>query len=138
MNTYKNELSDSQGFTLIELIIVIALIAIIGAMLIPSFSETTKRAKIKTDINSLRVIQNAIDLYEIETNKKLDSLDTLSNTGYLPNKPLTQYENATYNILKSDEKKTLAVYDYKDDGFIEKYIKNLDMIEIKDNLLYLK
>lgn len=130
---YNNE----DGFTLIELIIVIAIIAIIGAMLIPNFKETTDRAKIKTDINGLRVIQNAIDLYEVETNDTLTGLTNLISSGYLSEMPKTQYKDTEYSISKIDSG-TKATYVYSNDGFIDKYISTLDTIKIKDNSLYLK
>ena len=56
----------SSGFTLIELIIVLAIVAIIGAILIPNFLATTDRARLRSDIQSARVLQNAFDLHNIE------------------------------------------------------------------------
>ena len=56
----------SKGFTLLELLIALAVLAIIAAILIPNFSVTTDRARLRSDIQSARVIQNAIDLYNAE------------------------------------------------------------------------
>jgi prepilin-type N-terminal cleavage/methylation domain-containing protein len=100
----KERLSNESGFTMIELIIVIALIAIIGAMLVPSFAETTARSRIKTDINGLTTIQNAVDLYEAETGKKITSIaagsriNTLTTMGYLKSGVKAQQSGGTYEI----------------------------------------
>lgn len=129
-----------NGFTMIELIVVIALIAIISAILVPSFSEITKKSKIKTDINSLITIQNAVDLYEIETNKPPTSIQELISNGYISKEPTPQYTASSYAINASIvTNTTLAVYVYKsDDIFISNYIKTLDNIVIKDTNIYLK
>lgn len=138
MKKFKNE----KGFTMIELIIVIALIAIIGAMLVPSFSETVKRTKIKTDINSLRTIQNAVDLYESETNTEVKDIKELSDNGYLPKIPKTQYTNsATSYKLEKVKEHTTVVYSYTaSDDFISNYISTLSetLEKVGDNSVYLK
>lgn len=48
-----------KGFTLIELIIVIAIIAILAAVAIPKFGQITRDANIKTDIATAKTIHSA-------------------------------------------------------------------------------
>ncbi|MCL2405686.1 MAG: prepilin-type N-terminal cleavage/methylation domain-containing protein [Defluviitaleaceae bacterium] len=57
---------SNKGFTLIELLIALAIIAIIAAILIPNFFVTTDRARLRSDIQSARVIQSAVELYRAE------------------------------------------------------------------------
>lgn len=79
-----------NGFTLIELAIVLAVIAIVGAVILPNFLSTTDRARLKSDIQSARVLQNAADLYDAEQSLSLPRADTatdiatLTAAGYLP------------------------------------------------------
>jgi len=76
-------------FTLIELIIVIAIIAIIGAILIPNFLNTTDRARLRSDVQTTRVLQNAMELYNTEQGGQLgtgsitDVIARLNTTGYI-------------------------------------------------------
>ena len=57
---------SSKGFTLMELTVVLAILAIIAVILIPIFLNTTDRARLRSDIQSARVIQNAMELYSVE------------------------------------------------------------------------
>ena len=59
-------MSKRHGFTLMELTIVLGLLAILAAILVPLFLRTTDRARLRSDIQSARVIQNAMDLYRLE------------------------------------------------------------------------
>jgi type IV pilus assembly protein PilA len=52
-------IKKKKGFTLIELIIVIAIIAILAAITVPKFGNIQKDAKIKADIASAKVIADA-------------------------------------------------------------------------------
>ena len=59
-------LKSESGFTMVELIIVVAIMGIIGAVLVPQFSRTTQKARITTDISSVKAIQRQIDRYKAE------------------------------------------------------------------------
>lgn len=63
------KLKAQSGFTMVELIIVVAIMGIIGAILVPQFSKTTEKARITTDISSVKAIQRQIDRYHAEFNK---------------------------------------------------------------------
>ncbi|MDY5678144.1 MAG: prepilin-type N-terminal cleavage/methylation domain-containing protein, partial [Eubacteriales bacterium] len=46
--------NNKKGFTIVELVIVIAVIAILAAVLIPTFSSVIKKAKVNNDIQLVR------------------------------------------------------------------------------------
>lgn len=54
-----NNKKKKKGFTLIELIIVIAIIAILAAIAIPKFGDIRKDAAFKADIANAKTIANA-------------------------------------------------------------------------------
>ena len=59
-------LKSESGFTMVELIIVVAIMGIIGGILVPQFSRATQKARITTDISSVKAIQRQIDRYKAE------------------------------------------------------------------------
>jgi prepilin-type N-terminal cleavage/methylation domain-containing protein len=58
-----------RGFTLVEIMIVVAIIALLAAVGIPGFLRARKRSQASRIINDLRLIDSAVDAYAIETNK---------------------------------------------------------------------
>jgi general secretion pathway protein G len=80
------------GFTLIELIIVISIIAILLAVAVPMYNIHLRRAHeaaLKQDLHTLR---DAIDQYTQDKNKAPQSLQDLVSAGYLrliPVDPMT-------------------------------------------------
>ncbi len=57
------------GFTLVEIMIVVAIIALLAAIAVPGFLRARKRSQASRIINDLRLIDSAVDQYAIETNK---------------------------------------------------------------------
>lgn len=57
------------GFTLVEIMIVVAIIALLAAIAVPNFLRARKRSQATRVLEDLRLIDSAIDQYAIETNK---------------------------------------------------------------------
>ena len=80
------------GFTLIELIIVMAIIAILASIAVPSYLSSMRAAKEAVLKEDLHVMRNAIDSYTMDKEKAPQSLDDLVQAGYLksiPTDPMT-------------------------------------------------
>ena len=58
------------GFTLVEIMIVVAIIALLAAIAVPGFLRSRKRSQAAKILNDLRMIDSAVDQYAIETSKK--------------------------------------------------------------------
>ena len=63
-----------RGFTLVEIMIVVAIIALLASIAVPGFLRARKRSQASRIINDLRLIDSAVDMYAIENNKASGNL----------------------------------------------------------------
>ena len=57
------------GFTLVEIMIVVAIIALLAAIAVPNFLRSRKRSQATQVLEDLRQIASAVDLYAIDTSR---------------------------------------------------------------------
>src|SRR6478752_6290100 len=68
------------AFTLIELLIVVAIIAILAAIAVPNFLEAQTRSKVSRTMSDLRTLSLAIESYVVDNNKP--PIDGHKNEGH--------------------------------------------------------
>ncbi len=68
-NSMKKLSRNRYGFTLVEIMIVVAIIALLASIAVPGFLRARKRSQATRILNDLRIIDGAVDQYAIETNK---------------------------------------------------------------------
>ena len=93
-----------QGFTLVELMIVMTIIGILAAIAIPSYIRAVQKAKEAVLREDLHTLRTAIDSYTVDKEKAPDSLDDLVQAGYLksiPKDPMTSSSD-TWITSESD------------------------------------
>jgi general secretion pathway protein G len=78
---------QDAGFTLMELMIVMAIISVLATLAIPSFVGAIKSAREAVLKEDLHVMRAAIDSYTMDKQKAPQSLDDLIQNGYLRNIP---------------------------------------------------
>ena len=80
-----NKLTRRRGaFTLVEIMIVVAIIALLAAIAVPGFLRARKRSQASRILNDLRMIDAAVDQYAIETNRSTgNTVNTTDWTNYL-------------------------------------------------------
>jgi len=84
------------GFTLVEIMIVVAIIALLAAIAVPGFLRARKRSQASRILNDLRMIDAAVDQYAIETNRSTNFVvSTADWTNYL------KKNSSLYNSGKS-------------------------------------
>lgn len=66
---------NKKGFTLIEMLIVIAIIAVLVAIVIPTVSSSTNKAKAAADAANLRSILAVLNVIVIDHNGELNQAD---------------------------------------------------------------
>lgn len=81
-----------RGFTLIELIVVMAIVALLVGIAAPRYFQSVERAKVNGLHSSLAVMRDALDKYAADKGRYPDSLEQLVQDRYLrqvPEDPLT-------------------------------------------------
>jgi len=94
----KKNVKRKKGFTLIEILIVISIIAVLAAIAVPKYTSIQKDAKVKADIASAKVIADATTA--------LIAQDKITKTDYtdgvvLDNLATTVPDNVITNYLQS-------------------------------------
>ena len=92
-----------KGFTIVELIIVIAVMAVLAAVLIPTFVHLSKKAKEVSDKSLVANLNTALKMEENDSGKKpstmFDAVEGLKHQGYLVPQLVTKSDQElVYNI----------------------------------------
>ena len=87
--------NGEQGFTLLELMIVMIIIGILAAVAVPAYLQSVVKAKEAVLREDLHTMRSAIDSYTVDKQKAPQSLDDLVQSGYLKAMPKDPITNRT-------------------------------------------
>ena len=93
-----------RGFTLIELMVCMAIVSVLLAIALPIYSKSITRAKESVLRNNLFTIRSMIDEYTLDKQKAPESLQELVSDGYLrqvPQDPMTG-SDTTWRVVMED------------------------------------
>ncbi|NQT06527.1 MAG: prepilin-type N-terminal cleavage/methylation domain-containing protein [Candidatus Omnitrophica bacterium] len=88
---------DRKGFTLVEIMIVVAIIGLLAAIAIPNFVTARATAASNACLANLRQIDSAIQMFQIDTGAWPTALANLSP--YLRNVPTVDGDSNAYTLV---------------------------------------
>ena len=93
----KNRTSNKHGFTLVEIMIVVAIIGLLAAIAIPNFVRARTQSQKNACINNLRQIDGAVQQYALEQKLGASATVTYANiSGYLKSSVLCPSGGTTF------------------------------------------
>ncbi|OPX55036.1 type II secretion system major pseudopilin GspG [Oceanospirillum multiglobuliferum] len=118
-----------QGFTLIEIMVVVVILGILGALVAPSILGRPDEARVTVAKNDIRQISNALDMYKLDNfgypNQQqglkalVEKPDTAKNwnpDGYLDQMPLDPWGNAYIYVRPGQKSRHFDLYSLGADG----------------------
>jgi len=110
---FKSFLKQRQGFTLIEIVAVLAILGMMAIMLMPSIDIASNRAKDTKMVSDLVTLDSAVKVYRMENEKYPKGLADLQN-GYVANKVYN--DAAGENIVYTPGDNTYTLTGIKTNG----------------------
>jgi general secretion pathway protein G len=104
----------SRGFTLLEMVIVMSIMAILLSIAVPIYSHSVVRAREAVLRQNLFTLRSVIDQYTLDKQKAPQSLEDITQAGYLkelPKDPMTG--EANWEVVQED---TLMAADQQEPG----------------------
>lgn len=74
---YKTNKNGQRGFTLVELLLVLVILALIAGLVLPNIIGTAETAKFKAAAQQINHISQSVDLYYMDTTQIPSSLEDL-------------------------------------------------------------
>jgi prepilin-type N-terminal cleavage/methylation domain-containing protein len=100
---------SKDGFTIVELMIVVAIIGLLAIMALPGFIRARETTQKQACINNLRIIDSAKDRYAIENYKSMGDAVPVANLELYMKRTLAQTEEplggdytANINVIGTD------------------------------------
>ncbi len=85
------------GFTLIEIMVVVVILAVLGALVVPKILENVDKARVTRAQSDIRAIQTALDLYRLDNFKYPTTEQGLQALVTQPTDPsITNYRSGGY------------------------------------------
>jgi len=116
----RNKRRADAGFTMVELMIVMAIIVILVSIAIPQYQKAMIRAKEGVLKNNLFTLRTVIDEYTYDKQKAPQSLQDLVAAGYLREIPLDPMTNSNQtwktimeDVLQSVNQTEPGIFDVK-------------------------
>ncbi len=145
--------SNKKGFTIVELVIVIAVIAILSAVMIPTFVGIVRKANLSSDESAVAHMNKMISAETVEDLDKIDTLekliDTLVEQGIAADenlKPLSKghkyywfYQEGKYNRIVLVNDKDEVVYP-KDETLAADFATapDTDKVDLAGGVIYIE
>lgn len=103
------------GFTLVELLVVMAIIALLLSIAVPRYMNSVEKSREAVLRSNLALTRQMLDRFYEDNGKYPDGLDTLVNEKYfrnIPQDPVTG-SNATWVIVAPDVPEQGGVFDIR-------------------------
>jgi len=89
--------SRSRGFTLIEIMVVVVILAVLGALVVPNVLDKVDQARVTRAKSDIQAIETALDLYRLDNFKYPTTDQGLQALVTQPSDPtLTNYRSGGY------------------------------------------
>lgn len=111
----KMERTNTSGFTLMELLVVMTIIAMLLTLAVPRYFHSIEKSKETVLRDNLSILRDSLDKYYGDNGKYPDSLDDLVTKKYLrgiPRDPITENTTTWVTVPPNDPSKGM-VYDVK-------------------------
>lgn len=120
-----------HGFTLIEIMVVVVILAVLGALVVPKILENVDKARVTRAQSDIRAIQTALDLYRLDnfkyptteqgmqalvTQPSDPSITNYRSGGYLPSLPKDPWNNPYQYVSPGANGRDYDIISYGRDG----------------------
>ncbi|MGC2210186.1 MAG: prepilin-type N-terminal cleavage/methylation domain-containing protein [Candidatus Korobacteraceae bacterium] len=99
----------NAGFTMFELMVVCAIIAILASIAVGNYQHSIWRAREAVLRNDLFTLRSSIDQYTLDKQKAPQSLDDLVTAGYIKAIPKDPITNSTDTWVTEQEDSLMAI-----------------------------
>ncbi|WP_227938542.1 competence type IV pilus major pilin ComGC [Alkalihalobacillus deserti] len=106
-----NKLEKEDGFTLVEMLIVLMIISVLLLIIVPNMSKNNEIASGKGCEATIKLLQAQVHAYKLEKEDLPASLEVLTNSEYVdnitcPNGAMVNYDPTTGNVTPPSQTTT--------------------------------
>ncbi|MDO4670610.1 MAG: competence type IV pilus major pilin ComGC [Aerococcus sp.] len=94
VQTLKRTAKNQRGFTLIEMMIVLFIIALLLLIIIPNATKTQENAQHKADDAIIKTVETEQALYKVDHDGATATVEQLQSEGYLTSEQVAAYQRA--------------------------------------------